>query len=105
MEEILDQLRLVVYPVTYKVLYIPGCCCLGFLLLSTTLGNSVHRTFTFLKKNKPMNPNHFHRPISGLETSGALVNLERQVNEQQVAVEARRPGKGGFSFGFFSTYP
>ena len=102
MEEILDQLRLVVYPITYKVLYIPGCCCLGFLLLSATLGNSVHRTFPLLEEKKPMN-NHFHRPRP--ETSGALVNLERQVNEQQVAVEARNPGSRVSRFFFFSTYP
>ena len=30
MEEILHQLRLVVYPIIYRVLYIPGGC-LGFL--------------------------------------------------------------------------
>ena len=30
MEEILHQLRLVVFPINYKVLYIPGGC-LGFL--------------------------------------------------------------------------
>ena len=48
MEEILHQLRLVVYPVIYSVLCIPGGC-LGFL--SSTVGNLI-----WITENFPMNP-------------------------------------------------
>ena len=41
--EILHQLRLVVYPIIYKVLYIPGGC-LGFLMLVPLISRLKART-------------------------------------------------------------
>ena len=40
MAEIMPQLRLVVYPIMYKVLYIPGGC-LGFLPSTVVVTNPV----------------------------------------------------------------
>ena len=51
MEEILHQLSLVVYPIVYRVLYIPGGC-LGFQPINSMLQEKTAKTKVFSESSE-----------------------------------------------------